>query len=597
MNLTLHLVAWDLRYLRPYLGLWLGLVVLQAVLVGYAPHLALPQPQPDFFLSHLASGLSPLARLVAVLKICLLAGLVARLVHKDCTIGSTAFWLSRPLSRARLLAGKSLFLLAAVVLPTLLVEVGLLFVCGVTPYDTFRSVPQILFLTVLALAVLMMLAAVTTSLARMILAGGLTLFGVPLLWIFFAMGASWLWLLGGEIPPDDGVPLAEPMPPPSFSSYFVVCASLLLVTAGVLVGFQYLTRRSAWSRVFMGTGVSAVVCGTFLSLGYWSQGLEVALPGRHRLDKAIPDPEKIEARVDEGSLMLSFGQDPLSALGLRGGKKALLKGSIGLAPLPPELAALPMQVSARLLSPSGETLASHVSQSGHVFGVPERRGHVGLGSERSSLLRQTLKGVAFLNSDTPYDDTPFRLGHPELFAFGKDLYDRHRSGGVALTARVDFLIRRQAITVMQLEEGAGYEGGRDRAAILSVDTSSRGRWIVRLNEVSHRLPQDGRRQSTYLLINRSRRQALAGWDLEDTLSMPPLLSFALPMLRARRLQLSFLPTRVGPPIDPGWIQGAELIRVASRDVDWISKSIRLEELVMERIAPSPWQEAPPADDD
>ena len=170
------------------------------------------------------------------------------------------------------------------------------------------------------------------------------------------------------------------------------------------------------------------------------------------------------------------------------------------------------------------------------------------------------------------------------------------AGGVSLTARVDFLIRRQAITVMQLEEGAGYEGAADRVAILAVDTFSRGRWTVRLNEVTHRLPQDGRRHSAYLLINRSRRQALAGWDLEASLSMPPLLSVALPMLRVRRLQLSFVPSRNGPPVDPGWIHGAELIRVASCDVGWISKSIRLEELVMDRIAESPWEEAPPADD-
>ena len=61
MNLTLHLVACDLRYLRHYLGLWLGLVVLQAVLVGYAPHLPLRQPQPDFVLSHLAWELPSLA--------------------------------------------------------------------------------------------------------------------------------------------------------------------------------------------------------------------------------------------------------------------------------------------------------------------------------------------------------------------------------------------------------------------------------------------------------------------------------------------------------------------------------------------------------
>ena len=378
MNLTLHLVAWDLRYMRHYLGLWLGLVVLQAGLVGYAPYLPFREPQPDLFPTPLGWMLSPLAWLVAVLKICLLGVLVARLVHKDPTIGSIAFWLSRPLSRARLLVGKSLFLLAAVILPTLLVEVGLLFVCGVTPYDTFRSVPQILFLTVLALAVLMVLAAVTTSLARMILAGGLTLVGVPLLWALLSLGAAWLWLLGEKILPDNGVPVAQPMPPPGFSSYFVVFATVLLLTAGALVCFQYLTRRTTWSRVLLGVGVSAGVCGALLSVGSWSQGLGAALPGHDRLGKAIPDPERVEARVDEQSLLLSFEQDPLSAFGLRRDKKVLLKGNIGLAPLPSDLAVLPMQVSAKLLSPSGETLASHVSQSSDFYGIPERGGQLAI---------------------------------------------------------------------------------------------------------------------------------------------------------------------------------------------------------------------------
>ena len=596
MNLTLHLVAWDLRYMRHYLGLWLGLVVLQAGLVGYAPYLPFREPQPDLFPTPLGWMLSPLAWLVAVLKFCLLAVLVARLVHKDPTIGSIAFWLSRPLSRARLLVGKSLFLLAAVILPTLLVEVGLLFVCGVTPYDTFRSVPQILFLTVLALVVLMVLAAVTTSLARMILAGGLTLVGVPLLWALLSLGAAWLWLLGEKILPDNGVPVAQPMPPPGFSSYFVVFATVLLLTAGALVCFQYLTRRTTWSRVLLGVGVSAGVCGALLSVGSWSQGLGAALPGHDRLGKAIPDPERVEARVDEQSLLLSFEQDPLSAFGLRRDKKVLLKGSIGLAPLPSDLAVLPMQVSAKLLSPSGETLASHVSQSSDFYGIPERGGRLGLGSEMSLLLRQTLEGVAFLNSVSPYSDTPFRVSHPELFSFGKDLYNRHRAGGVVLTARVDFLIRREAISVMRLEEGAGYVGRTERAAILSADASPRGRWIVRLNDVSHRLLQDGRRRSTYLLINRARRQALMGWDWGDSLSMPPLLSSALPMLRVRWLQLDFRPSGDGPPADAGWNDGAELIRVESRDVGWISKSIRLQDLVMDRIAKSPWEEPPPAND-
>ena len=204
------------------------------------------------------------------------------------------------------------------------------------------------------------------------------------------------------------------------------------------------------------------------------------------------------------------------------------------------------------------------------------------------MLSQILKGMTLLNPDGPVG-----LHYSELFALSKDLYDRHREVGMAYKARVDFLVQRNAITALRLEKGAGYDRGSDRVAIHSVDTSYRGGLIVHLNEFGHRLMQDGRKHVTYLLINRSRRQALAGWDTGDSLSMPPHLSSVFPMLRVRRLRLRFSSPRNGPPIDPDWYDEAELIRVESRDLGWFSKSIRLENLVMERIARSSAESSPP----
>ena len=523
---------------------------------------------------------------MAILKICLLAVIVAQLVQKDSTIGSTAFWLSRPVSRVQLLTGKVLFLVLAVILPSLLVEVGLLFVCGVTPYDTFRSVPQILFLALLAVAVLMMLATVTTSLARMILAGGLALLGLPLLW-FFVVGAWSLFQFGTRTFLSDDITVAQPVPPPIYSTYVVGIALVLLVTAGVVVGYQYLTRRTTWSRVILVAGV----CLALLSMGYWDRVLGTTPPG---LDKEILDPSQVEARIERESLAFGSVRDPLSLLslfGLRGDKTMVLKGSIALAPLPTDVAALPAQISAKLVLPSGESLASHVSRSSYAFDTIGRDGRLELGVESLALLGQTLKGVTFPNADGPVG-----LRHSELFALSKDLYDRHREVGMAYRARVDFLVQRNAITALRLEEGAGYDRGSDRVAILSIDTSNRGRLIVHLNEFSHRLMQDGRKRTTYLLINRSRQQALVGWGWGDSLSIPPLLSPVFPMLRVRRLRLNFEWPRDGAPIVPGWNDGAELIRVETRDLGWFSKSIRLENLVMERIAqPSPVSPPPGGD--
>ncbi len=582
MNLALHLVACDLRCMRHYLSLWLGLVILQAVLVGYAPHLSpdYPGDRGHFFF------LSSFAWLVAVLKICLLAVIVTQLVQKDSTIGSTAFWLSRPVSRARLLSGKVLFLVLAIILPLLLVEVGLLFFSGVTPHDTLRSVPQTVFLALLAVATLMMLAAVTSSLARMIFAGGVALVGLPLLW--FLVGGAWvLYLLDPGTVVDVDVPAAQPVPPPSLSTYVVGIALVLLVTAVAVVGYQYLTRRTTGSRIILVAGV----CLVLLSMGHWEGVLGTTSPG---LDTEIPDPAQVGVRIEEESLVFDSSPDPLVLFGLRRDQKLFLKGSIAPAPLPPDVAALPAQISASLVLPSGESLANHVSRISYAFDSFRQDGPLQLDSDRAAILRQALRGTTLLS-----DDGPIGPHRSELLALSKDLHDRHRGIGVVYSARVDFLVLRNAISALRLEKGAGYQRGSDWVAIVKVDPSfrRRGRLIVDLNEMGHRLMQDGRKQISYLLINRSRRQALAGWVLErDTLSVPPMMSPFFPMLKVRRLRLNFSPPRNGPPIGPDWYDGAELIRVETRDLGWFSKSVRLEDLVMERIAQSsPEAPAPGAD--
>ena len=57
-----------------------------------------------------------------------------------------------------------------------------------------------------------MLAAVSSSLARMIFAGGVALVGLPLLW--FLVGGAWvLYLLEPGTVVDVDVPVAQPVPP------------------------------------------------------------------------------------------------------------------------------------------------------------------------------------------------------------------------------------------------------------------------------------------------------------------------------------------------------------------------------------------------
>ncbi|MYC81802.1 MAG: hypothetical protein F4X19_06900 [Acidobacteria bacterium] len=179
MNLTLHMVGKDFRRLHLLLPLvgWWALVILQGFLISTFARLPHQPPPADMMLEF---SISLLAWLVALLKIGLLVLIASQLVQQDSTVGSTAFWLSRPISGKRLLAGKSLFLALTVILPAFLTEVLLLLLHGVTLYDTVRSIPQILLFQCLVLALLMMLAGLTRDLARMIFLGILGAIGLLL---------------------------------------------------------------------------------------------------------------------------------------------------------------------------------------------------------------------------------------------------------------------------------------------------------------------------------------------------------------------------------------------------------------------------------
>lgn len=294
MNLILHVIGNDLRYLRLFLTVWLGLVILQAVLIGsYPQHFS--SGRGSLISSHFLAGL------VAVLKICLLTVIVSQSVQKDSTIGSTAFWLSRPISRSCLLASKSLFLVLAVILPTLLVEVVLLLVCGVTLDDTLRSILQIVFLQLLVTTVFMMLAALTTNLARLILLGIIALLGLP--WLHYHISWSLFSLVLGTVThPSDGGPFVQLISPPSFSSHLMGILLALLGTAVIVIGHQYLTRRTMLSRILIFSGVFL----NLLTIGYWGSDFWKTAS---QLDPGILDPTQVTARIEKKNLVF----DPVMA--------------------------------------------------------------------------------------------------------------------------------------------------------------------------------------------------------------------------------------------------------------------------------------------
>ena len=247
MKFTFHIIGKDIRdprLLLPLVGWW-SIAILQVLLISIFPGLPPTLPAIEMMSGVFLAGL---AWLLAALDLGLLVLIVSQLVQRDSTVGSTAFWLSRPVSGGRLLAGKSLLLLLLVILPVLGAQVLLLLFNGVTLYDAFRSVPQIVVLQVLVLSVLMMLACLTPNLQRMLFLGIIAAVGLATLqytFRFYLVRSLW----------DSSL----------YDSAAIGFSLFLLAIAVTVVCHQYLTRRTKRTLIL----ASSLVPGLFLFLALW----------------------------------------------------------------------------------------------------------------------------------------------------------------------------------------------------------------------------------------------------------------------------------------------------------------------------------------
>ena len=115
MNQAWHLLKKDLRRLWPLLSLLYGMLLLQDVL-------ALRDPLTEE--TYLSFG--PLQLLLIPTVI----GVVGMAVQQEPLVGTTAFWLTRPIRRSSLVLAKAAFLLAFVLAPLVLSATSIWMVYG-----------------------------------------------------------------------------------------------------------------------------------------------------------------------------------------------------------------------------------------------------------------------------------------------------------------------------------------------------------------------------------------------------------------------------------------------------------------------------------
>ena len=545
MKLVLHIFRKDFRHLRVYLAGWLGLLIV-------APFVGTLEFRLQLFS----------IVLIAVLKIVLLAMIVSSLVHSDSLVGSRSFWLSRPVSATQLLAAKSFFLAGTLILPTLLVEVVILLFNGVTAPDVVRSIPETLFYMLVAVAILMVLAALTRNLFQMLAFGLVAVVAMPL----FAMVILVIFDFDARLPVE---PMARVTMENSRWIGFFLC---LTVTAGIMVCVQYLTRRTKPNVILT---LSALFPCILLPMQLWTWDLVAAV---RKPQRTTVDPERIAARFDPQKL--KFYRKPSTSLR---DQRMVLHGNIVVESHPPDLIVVPVHVRSSASFGSGDfgygdrdvnRYEERLLRSGafEIWGSY-------LDDGRVEVMEKALGGVRLFASK--YRLEPGYV--PKFFEIPEEDYDRKLASVGKLSAQIDFLVQRIEITPLAMEVGARYRRGSDHAEVLDVTIQGKNRKTmdISLKESSHRLLPDRPKYWWYVLLNRSRGEALLGDDRNS--NHFGRIPFVLPTVNSNNLRLHFTLVQIDPSYGPEWFEGAELFRIDMTYVGAVSKSLQMQNFVMNQI--------------
>lgn len=250
MKLIWHIIKKDLRALRWPLALWTLLIVMKLG-VG-AVLLTADGTGGDGWFQRLDALAKILASLEALSFI-----LVAAWVQEDMLVGTTAFWVTRPIAGGRLLLAKLLGILLVFVLWPLIVTLPWWLTCGYGPREIAWAALQTAAIHVVVVLVGLLWAAVTDGLGRFLMWTLVMLAAIPAV----AAGIGIYLATHNVILPSEV----------ATTRVLVVVMLALLIMLAVVVN-QYLTRRTVRS---VGLIVATVGLMVAVSLWWpWSWGLE-----------------------------------------------------------------------------------------------------------------------------------------------------------------------------------------------------------------------------------------------------------------------------------------------------------------------------------
>jgi hypothetical protein len=240
-----HLVRWDIRRFWWLLAVWILLVVVTATLDALWPTLAVERGTREL------AGL--IGNLLSLAEVLFSVALIAQIVHAHPLVGTTAFWMTRPVVATTVMTSKFVVLGGAMIVMPVLVDAIVMGIYQVPWIDILGISAQTAMLWVMWIVAMMTLAALTPNLAKfaLLLGGGLVTAAAAIavvlaLAIYRFEALPSLSTSGGEGESTGGLA--------SFIATVAACLPLLVV--------QYRTRVRVWSCAI---GVAGIVIGYLLN--------------------------------------------------------------------------------------------------------------------------------------------------------------------------------------------------------------------------------------------------------------------------------------------------------------------------------------------
>lgn len=545
MTRLAHLIATDLRRHRLLLLAWVAVVVLASTLKGVNPVL-------DGNVA-LRSTMGLVATLLELTQFLLAALLVPLVIQTHALVGSTAFWMTRPIPPVSLLASKALLLSGAIVVLPVLAEIGVMAAYHV-PADQMLAVSvQATASSCFWLMVAAVLAALTPTLAGFALVcGGLLLSGVVALAATAAIAFAML---------DESVQTARMLQAPDPTAGIVL---LILATASGIVLLVALYRSRARLRSIAVGGAALLLAFVVASAWPWAwlaprldEATWAAVPGSARL---VADPQTVKLAEPTNS----FGRSRWRAV----------RAGLFLDRMPPGWTAQAGLVEATLRVAGRSPLVSApwgtvpLADGERKF-IREVAAHV-LGVER----------LADVNPRAPDPAVVINAREPELRELAPAV-------GVYRGLFQILPIRHEIDVQMPLRAGAVHQRGAWRLVIEKVEYAAGEVSVeVRESDAFSVLNRRLRPEHTYYLRNRHRSEAVEG-NAEPPRYMWLPLPFGIAFefgrevsgFVAQRVTVGFPSRQIAqaPPfsLDERWLEGAELVVVSATQARAFDRTLEI----------------------